>query len=229
MPGRDSVESKVSALSLDDHEELYDIETSGYSTQLEDLQQLLEIANQNEENAKKSLTDMTSRLEASKHAFLEMKLQLDMSKAQAKLTIDSLQTTVRSLSSKHDTAIDFSETCRKERDQAVYHQNEEKSKNVKLQLSLNDLKLDIDQLSASHAKKSEDIAKLKKIILTQSHMLNSRDSEIVQLKASLENKHPFPHTVQVGGPTFFREASESSRAKPEIQVLIPTRSIHKDW
>src|SRR5580700_4810292 len=108
MPGSESLEPKISALSLDNNEiktktqfdlqtpkfyepeyltneELYDVEASEHSTQLENLQQLLEIANQNEEDAKKDLADMTTRLEASKRALLEMNLQLDMSKAQAKL------------------------------------------------------------------------------------------------------------------------------------------------
>jgi hypothetical protein len=233
MPGSESLEPKISALSLDNNEiktktqfdlqtpkfyepeyltneELYDVEASEHSTQLENLQQLLEIANQNEEDAKKDLADMTTRLEASKRALLEMNLQLDMSKAQAKLTIDNLQTNVRSL-------LGQQEILRKERDQAVFHKKEEQSKNVRLQLSLNDLKLSFDQLSASHEKQLEYIESLKKVILKQ-------NGEIERSKILLENKKPFPPTVQLAGPTLFRQTS-ALPLQPEMNVFSPTR----DW
>lgn len=204
------------------NEALYGVEVSEHHTQLEELQQLLDIANQNEENAKKNLAEMTKKFEASKHALEEMKLQFDKSKAQTKSTIDNLQTTIKSLSSKHDTAVDFSETLRRERDQAVYLQKEEKSKNVKLQLSFSDLRLELGQLAASYEKKLEENTNLKKVILKQ-------NGEIERLKILLENKHLFPHPMPFGGPTFFREASESTKAKPDIQVFNPARNIHKDW
>lgn len=202
------------------NEELYDIEALEHPTQLEELQQLLEIANKNEESAKKNLAEMTTKFEASKRALEEMKLRFDKSKAQTKSTIDNLQTTIKSLSDKHDTAVNFSEALRRERDQALFLQKEEQSKIVSLQLNMNELKGDFDQLSAGYEKKSEENKNLKKVILKQ-------NGEIERLKILLENK-PFSHAVPFGGPTFFRTINELPR-DPEIKVIPRPRSIHKDW
>jgi chromosome segregation ATPase len=202
-------------------EESYDVETSECPTQLEELQQLLDIANQNEKNAKKNLAEMTTKFEASKCALEEMKLRLDKSKAQAKSAVDNLQTTIKSLSNKHNTAVDFSETLRRERDRAVYLQKEEESKNVTLQLNIDELKRDFEQLAGGYENKSEENKTLKKVILKQ-------NGEIERLNILLENNKPFPPAVSFGGPTFFRAINELPR-QPEIKMVPLSRSMHKDW
>lgn len=205
-------------------------ELANHSTQLEDLQQLLEIAHQNEEDAKLNLSEIARRLKAAEKALEEIKLQSGISQTQDKLIIENLQKSNKFLYSKLDTAVDLTETLRLERDQALLNQNEEKLKSAKLQLNLNDAQLKLEQSEASYEKKLNDsfitldqqrneTTKLKKVILKQSHILNDKDREIARLGALIENNKPYPHNFPPTRQPFFRENNPVPEIKPDIIFL----------
>lgn len=232
MQGRDSFAKPH--ISIDDNEDTLstDLQSPQFfipedyttdelepSTQLEDLQQLLEIAHQNEENAKQHLAEMAEDLDASLKALEDLKVEFKVAKTQDSLIINNLKETVKSLYDKQDTTADLIETLRKELDQSTYNLNVEKLVNANLKSNLDDIKCRFEQSEAG----------LKKVILKQSHMLASKDNEISQLKAFLENNKPYYHNTQPAKPTFFNAANANpEETHHEIKFYIP-KKIETRW
>lgn len=199
------------------NEELYDSESSEYSTQLENLQQLLEIAHQNEENAKKDLAEKTIQLAAAENALKEMKHQLttqiDQNNKNLQM-LDTQQKNIERLTGDIFNAISSAENDKKAQQrkynetQHLAYVNQEKCKTLEKKLD----------------EQVEDSATLKTVILKQDRMLKNKDKEIAQLKTSLGNVRP-PHAHT--GSTFFRDANITPREEPVRHA--PSRNMQNDW
>ncbi len=239
MQGRDSVEQTISSSSLDSEDAItthadlqapkffvpedlqdlsqnIDVVDALEHSQLENLQQLLEMAIQNEEKAKRDLTEITTKLEASESARKEIQLKLEKVKAHNNLTIQTQRTMIETLTHQRDTALCSIENLYKERDKAVLTLNEEKMLNGKLQLSLEETKRTFEQLKADYEKElfdhKSEIVKLKRVVFKQAKTLE-------------ENEKSYPPGIQFG--RLFQETADRDMDMFTPANLLPGQMRRK--